>query len=353
MAVHNWFQLLVNEQEETQRRRDAQRDAEKKAQDDQKTDYSKPFETPVSPMSPEEFEQANGIINDLTSKISPLVNKYTPPGFYNDYLNSLLQSDKPWQHENEDLVRGDKNLNLNGMNYNRTQALGKFADVLNNRLYIEPSDIGARGASKGGAPTGSPIGIGRVYQMPKLETDETRQRDRLAKREETTLTSMINRKEAFRNQSEMLNRMQQLQQLHIAGKLTEAELEEWKSLYDNVMYQRFYAPYEYRQAIQRIKFERMLSELDIKGIQINKIRELYDTGYSSLATISAEVYTGVTSLPSPLNRVTDWLLQPLSRALIGGNPAEIDAALRSTIDNIQELLQRIQGPAPAAPGTPE
>ena len=65
--------------------------------------------------------------------------------------------------------------NINEQDFDTTLRYSRMADMLNNRMHLTPSSIGARTATRGSSGTGiDQIGIG-MQKGPQVETEETRQ----------------------------------------------------------------------------------------------------------------------------------------------------------------------------------
>ena len=80
-----------------------------------------------------------------------------------------------WQGANLNLSKEDYQGNLNNADFMSTINYSRMADMLNNKMYLTPSSIGARTAKRGSSGTGiDNIGLG-FQKGPQVDTQETRQ----------------------------------------------------------------------------------------------------------------------------------------------------------------------------------
>lgn len=230
---------------------------------------------------------------------------------FDNYLNYI--KDAPYSHGREDLVRGNSQTNLNGQDYSRTLRNQRLIDMMNNRVYMPYEDIGNRGAQRGGGADGAGIENKQPFRMPKIETEETRQMERLRKREATSTERQINRQENFRDQSALLNQMAQYERLNRAGKLSEQDRQNWKHAYDTWYLQTHEAAFQFRYMQAEDRFKKYLTDIEIKDVQQAKFLKLWQEGRHNEAVIIANMYNqGYGPLPGFIDIANEAMMRQLA-----------------------------------------
>lgn len=126
---------------------------------------------------------------------------------------------------NKDLVRGDRSTNVSGRAPRETERLSRLADRLNNRLYLGPADIGHRTFTMGT----DPIKFSQLYQLPKIETEETRQMERMRQYETADRTRDIQRQNDYKDMDRLWAQMHMIETMRREGRMSDAQADAQKA----------------------------------------------------------------------------------------------------------------------------
>ena len=134
------------------------------------------FEEPdINGIEPNADKVAGKSSSLYDSQTSDLLNNFANTGsFITDNAKKVKDKDI-WQGANLNLSKDDYQGNLNNADFMSTLNYSRMADMLNNKMYLTPSSIGARTAKRGSSGTGiDNIGLG-FQKGPQVETQEMRQ----------------------------------------------------------------------------------------------------------------------------------------------------------------------------------
>jgi hypothetical protein len=249
------------------------------------------------------------------------------------YVNNL--SNTAYGNVKNDTVRGNADYNANGMSAARTARLARLADALNNKVYKKGATIGNLGVTEGGGVTGSAGSTGELYQMPKIETAETRQMEDIRKAAADRQKQEEARRQEVMGEAWRTNRITALEKLARQRKLTEAEFNEYKDLRYEEIRQKYSAPYDRIWGDISEATKKWAIDYGIKSYIADALMPLLRSGHFIEATVIGNLYSATGVMPSALDIMSQAVTAPLVQAI--GNNASSDELFKLFTDKAKEL----------------
>jgi hypothetical protein len=277
---------------------------------------------------------------------------------YRDNLNAFMQymQSSPYAAFDQDLVKGTPETNTNERSSPETTRYQRLVDYMNGKVYTVPADIGARGHGKGGSQSQA-IGMPTTRQMPKLETEETRQQALKRESEKQVRERGISRQQDYKDYELAMEAKWQLEMLRQAGSLSNEELRRYGAFIDEQIHEiRMRTDTKYRAAFEN--FSQRLAA-SVKGELYNKLIAIYKdpNGGAALATLFGGMVMGGT-MPAPT--MDQFLTGAMGARILGdaqsGKLTDVEALQLFYQTNVQAAttmiaeLARSEVPALAAYG---
>jgi hypothetical protein len=257
---------------------------------------------------------------------------YWTPEFQN-MLNKLQYEPNNRNFAATDLSRGGKYPNLNNRSANETLRLQRMVDRINNRVYLKPGQTGlriyGRGTSVDRAAT-----LPEVYQMPKIETEDTRQMTAMRGWEDAVRKAEIARQQGWQDveltmQEAWLKSLQQR-----AANMTDSDIAKERDAYsmDLHLYQ-LHASQAYAKAFDKFS-KYVTANLARDNAQIALNMWITNPTYG---TVVAQLLQNTQTLPSMTQKLEADYFQALATAANrdGTTP---EAALRAIMAGRMDLL---------------
>lgn len=152
----------------------------------------------------------------------PLWKNIPNPNHLTDAYYNWVRARLPFTPEaewNKDLVRGDRSTNVSGRDPRDVARLSRLADKMNNRVYLGPADIGHRTFNMGN----DPIRFSQMYQMPKVETEDTRQMERMRQYEAQDRTRDIARQNDYKDLDRLWADRKYIETMRREGRMSDKE----------------------------------------------------------------------------------------------------------------------------------
>ena len=231
-----------------------------------------------------------------------------------DLLNSTFlpnwrknMSETPEAYGDENVAKGDKKYNANGLGPKATLEYSRMADALNNELYLTPGRAGNLGAVLGGGTSGGYGVQHQLSKMPQIETEEMRQQRDIANLSKTQSERMIRRQQNAKDVPVDAQKEQLLEKLAEEGIISRDNLEYYKTLNLEQLRQNVIAPYNFKmqQAMEAY------SRVGIPEWQAQRINELQNQLKGVPANLLGQLF-GIVSVPYDM-MLMDQILQEAFR----------------------------------------
>jgi hypothetical protein len=203
---------------------------------------------------------------------------YFPADFNATWLNYLRSGKVPDTELNRDLMR---QMGVNNAGAKDTLKYSRLVDKLNNRHFISPADIGARGtkASGGGAVLANDaINYGNIYKMNGIETAESRAQKRNEGYESAVRQREIGRQQDVKDFGPQMARLTQLEAIARQRQLSTEEIRERAMIYDEMFRQNAKLPGDLQYAIALNRAIAMIAKVDVPLAMSSQIMQSLNTG---------------------------------------------------------------------------
>lgn len=202
----------------------------------------------------------------------------------------------PYARLDKNLVRGTADTNVNNRTHADTLRYQRLVDKLNNKVYREPIKLGYTGFTPHGSTSVQGEG-GKLYQMPKIETEETRQMERMRGYETTEREKQMDLRNKYETYDYLMQELHSIQKLELTGKYSEAELQKEKDIINEKLHiWRMENEYSYNKAFTQ--FERRLVQ-QIGREDANVVLKLFTSHGPAIATVVGTMLSKLnTSMPS-------------------------------------------------------
>ena len=209
-----------------------------------------------------------------------------------------------WKWANWNPSKDTAQGNLNEQAFDTTLRYSRMADMLNNKLHLTPSSIGARTATRGSSGTGlDQIGLG-MQKGPQAETQETRQ---MRANEQA---DMLRRQQDIKRQGSIQDRMLVIQQQLDQGLVNLANnlgIDKQKLAYNIALLQQQKEYGDTYDQVLRQAYDIFAKELGLATDE-RVARFLYDNiNNFTYATLFAQ-QQGITVM-DPLNRIMYGIIE--------------------------------------------
>jgi hypothetical protein len=241
----------------------------------------------------------------------------------------LKKGEMAYAHMGENQVRGPRDKSANDRSAIDTLRYSRLVDRLNNRVYLDgfnPGSVSHGWKVSRGTPT--PMQLPDVYQMPKVETAESRSQERNEAYEAKKRSAEMQRQEDYKNYDLANNAL--FQQAR-AGKMTgsfNAELERAQALYNEQLFAQKYA----RDDAFKRSYDSFIAQLglDKQSAQYNKLVQIWKdpAGGSQFAQMFANLI-GSGIVPNELNAITNTMAKDVYNKMRAG---QYDDAADALVD---------------------
>jgi hypothetical protein len=235
----------------------------------------------------------------------------------------------------QNLARGTAETNVNNRSHANTLRNQRLVDKLNAKVYRTPYIAGYNLTSPFGPSATRASQGGQIYQMPKVETEETRQMNRMRDYESKERGLQMDLRNKYESYEYLMQEAESLQKLELSGKYSEADLQKKKDeLAEKFHAWRLENEYSYNRAFT--EFERRLVQ-QIGREDANVVLGLYGKYGSAIATMAGMLLSKLgTALPSAQQAIqSQGDAEIFRKALNSGNPraAAAEFARKYAIDD--------------------
>lgn len=217
-------------------------------------------------------------------------------------LSQQIIDQTPYGNANANLLNRDAAQNANMQDRATTLARSRQVDALNNRVFFNPAVVGAGAEALGGA--GYQQGYGR-YQMPQIETEDSRAQARQRQYEQNVVNADINRQDDTRR-------------LGL----------EWLQRYNQDAFNRSMA-----------EFAANLG-LNVQSTQFNNIMRVARSD-PNLANFLTSLYAPGSTPPDVMSQISGRTIQGMFDQALRNNGGDYEAAAREVYPKLMQLMSSI------------
>ena len=228
------------------------------------------------------------------------------------YQDMIRDPNSQWYTDpNFDTAKGSAKYNLNGMTPEETLKYARLADRLNNRVYYQ------QGMTNNLGPLGGSVGTeGSVYQMPRVETEETRQRETMRTTEQQRRAADEQRRQYWMMEELLTNRLNTITELERQGIATEADRREKEEIRAEMIRLGISLPTELALQAQQSEYMQWLNKYKINDyIYTTKIKPFIDAKNFIGAALATAVYGNPTVMPNAQQLLTQNVINDLDTTL--------------------------------------
>jgi hypothetical protein len=243
------------------------------------------------------------------------------------YISDMQNKPNNMNFGNTNLALGGKFGNLNRKTAEDTLKYQRLVDRLNNRVYMKGQSLRPQVAGHGFSGVDAALNFDR-YQMPKVETEETRQMINVRAWEDAMRKAEIVRQQGYQDLDLKTKQSWLSELIRKSGGMTDSDIRRYDKMYDEELHlYRMHKEHAYRKAFD--EFSKLVTEnlsRESAEIALNAWKNDPVTG-----AVLAELLKGVSTLPSVEQKAVGNALAERLR----------DNNLRgmSTADSVYDLLK--------------
>jgi hypothetical protein len=241
----------------------------------------------------------------------------------NQFLERMRNGQAPYSHLGENQVRIARDKSANDRSGADTLRYSRLVDRLNNRVYTEPMDIGSEFHGWKG-DTGAAMRMPGRYQMPKVQTAESRAQARAETYEDRKNALEQARTDAYKNYDIAMNSLFQNARSQM---MQTGYSNEWQRNLAVMQEQIHRMSYQWDDNYRR-SYDAFIAQLglDQQNAKYNELVKIWKSGGSNFAQMFANLISGGV-VPNELNAITSSMGMDVWRKMQSGQLPDAAAAL--------------------------